>query len=238
MKEYLLPYFEDRTAEVDMLVFHCSAFPAEKVLYYLNEYKCSCHYILDEKAELVKVVDETKAAQHAGAGFWRGSDASVNARSIGIEICNETLGQEPYSEEQIAKLIPFAQKLIRKYNLKAQNIVGHSDIAPLRKADPGKAFPWKRLAREGIGLWYQPRNAEKVSEEDAAKLLKSIGYDTRSDEAILASAYAFCRHFLPQYVQTDSDVAHLVDHILPNGFDFIAEDKFMQTLKAVAYSYK
>lgn len=238
MKEYLLPYFEERTSEVDMLVFHCSAFPAENLLSFLNDYKCSCHYILDENAELIKVVDETKAAQHAGAGFWRGNDTSINARSIGIEICNSSLGQKAYNEAQIAKLIPFVHKLIRKYNFAPQNIVGHSDIAPLRKADPGKAFPWKHLAREGIGLWYQPRNAEKMPEDDAAKLLKIIGYDVRSDEAILASAYAFCRHFLPQFVHTDLDTAHLVDHILPNDFSFITEDKFMQTLKAVAYSYK
>lgn len=221
-----------------MLVLHASAFPADKVLYYLDYYKCSCHYIMDLDGTLIKVAEESKSAQHAGKGYWRGSDESINARSIGIEICNLSLGQKPYEEYQIEKLIPFCQKLVRKYNIPACNVVGHSDVAPLRKPDPGLAFPWKRLAKEGLGLWYQPRNAAKVAENDTAVLLAGIGYDTRSEEAIKASAYAFCRHFLPQYVAFDEEPGHLVDNILPQNFDFMGEDKFLQTLKAVAYSYR
>lgn len=238
MREHLLPYFENRKSPIDMLVFHASAFPAEKVLYYLDYYKCSCHYILDENAQLIKVVDESNSAMHAGPGYWRGSDFSINSRSIGIEICNLSLGQKPYSEAQIEKLIPFAQKLMRKYKIDPRNVVGHSDTAPQRKADPGLAFPWKRLAREGLGLWYQPKNAAKETQGRVDKLLATIGYDCRSDEAVCASAYAFCRHFLPQFVQIDEDIAHLVDHVLPKDFSFMNDEKFIQTLKAVAFSYK
>lgn len=238
MKEHFLPYYQERNSAIDMLILHASAFPAEKVLYYLDYYKCSCHYILDLDASLIKVVEEGKAAQHAGLGYWRGSDASLNGRSIGIEICNLSLGQEAYSEAQIAKLIPFCQKIIRKYGLKPYHIVGHSDVAPLRKPDPGAAFPWKKLAREGIGLWFELKNAAKMSENDPAALLKTIGYDTRNEAAIGASAYAFCRRFAPQYIEGAYEPSYLVEHVLPDSYDFMREAKFLQVLKAVAYSYR
>lgn len=238
MKEQLLPFFDERGVAVDMLVLHSSAFAAEELLKRLEDCRCSCHYILDYDGTLIKVVDESKAAHHAGVGFWRGEERSLNARSIGIEICSPTLGQEPFVDCQIEKLIPFCQKLLRKYQIPAVNVVGHSDIAPLRKADPGMAFPWKQLAREGIGRWYQPKNAAKVEENDDAQLLAKIGYDTRSEETVKASAYAFCRHFAPQFVVKETDVAYLVEHILPDEYGFLADEKFRQILKAVAFSYQ
>ena len=238
MKEQLLPYFEERGVPVDMLVLHSSAYAADELLKWLGHYKCSCHYILDYDGTLIKAVDEKNSAYHAGKGFWRGEERSLNARSIGIEICNPTLGQEPFADCQIEKLVPFCQKLIRKYQIPAVNVVGHSDVAPLRKADPGAAFPWKRLAREGIGLWYQPKNAAKVAEDNIAALLAVIGYDTRDGEAVKAAAYAFCRHFAPQFVKRDIPVAELVDHVLPEDFSFMADEKFLQILKAVSFAYQ
>lgn len=110
---------------------------------------------------MTKLVDESKRAYHAGTGFWRGEDRSPNARSIGIELVNFSLGQETYAPQQIDTLLNFLPPLIGKYNIRPEMIVGHSDIAPLRKADPGRAFPWERLANAGIGLWYQLSNAEK-----------------------------------------------------------------------------
>ena len=98
MKEQLLPYFEERTTPVDMIVLHASAFSAEKLLYYLDYYKCSCHYVLDENDELIKVCGEDKCAFHAGKGYWRGAEKSDNQRSLGIEICNMSLGQHAYDE--------------------------------------------------------------------------------------------------------------------------------------------
>lgn len=238
MKEMILPFSSERLAPIDMLVIHSNAFSGEKLVEIFNENHVSSHYILDDDATLIKVVEEAKSAHHAGEGFWRGSCESINNRSIGIEICNSSLGQEPYSENQIVKLIAFARKLVRKYNIPACNIVGHSDVAPLRKADPGLAFPWKRLAREGLGLWYEPKNSVKMAENDIVKLLDIIGYDTRGEEAIQASAYAFCRRFLPQFVSVVPNVSWLVDHVLPENFDFMENEKFLQILKAVAYSYQ
>lgn len=238
MKELLLPHYDERKASVDMLVLHATAHRGEDAVQCLDSLKLSAHYVLTSEGELLKLVDEQKRAWHAGVGFWRGVDTDLNSHSIGIEICSPSLGQEPFSEAQIEKLIPFCQKLIRKYRIAPQNVVGHSDIAPQRKPDPGLAFPWKRFAREGIGLWYQLRNAAKMPENDISRLLGIIGYDVRSEDAVKASAYAFCRHFAPQYVAVDKNVGHLVENVLPLYFDFMREDRFLQILKAAAYSYQ
>lgn len=236
MREHLLPFYEERGRDVDMLVIHCSAYPADKVLFYLEQYKCSCHYIIEENGTVIKVVDERFSAQHGGKGFWRGSDESINRRSIGIELCHPTLGQTPYRPEQIASLIDLIKEIMRRHHIPAVNVVGHSDAAPLRKPDPGAAFPWQQLAREGIGLWFD--KVQRLNENDVAKLLSVIGYDVRSEEAIKASAYAFCRRFLPKYVQVDENPQHLVEHVLPDDFDFMAQEDFLETLQAVAFVYK
>lgn len=238
MKEYLLPHYDERQTSVDMLVLHTTAFNGDKAVECLDKLKLSVHYILTIEGELIKLVDEGNRAWHVGVGFWRGVEQDLNSHAIGIEICSPSLGQESFSNAQIEKLIHFCSKLVRKYKIVPQNVVGHSDVAPLRKPDPGMAFPWKRLANEGIGLWYQPKNALKMAESNIAKLLDIIGYDTRNEEATKASAYAFCRHFAPQYVIIDKDIHHLVDNVLPQRFDFMNEEKFLQTLKAVAYSYQ
>lgn len=239
MKEYLLPHYGERSSPVDMLVLHCSAYAPDKLIGFFDEYKSSSHYIIDVDGEVIKLVDEKKSAYHAGVGYWRGSDASINSRSVGIELVNMSLGQEDYSEKQIEKLIPFCQKIIRKYKIKPENIVGHSDIKPKGKADPGINFPWKRMAKEGIGLWYELKNAAKISEDDPVKLLSFIGYDARDEESAIASAYAFRRRFMRNEVEIDPDIMHLVDNVYPAGRkELLGGEKFLQTLKAVAYSYQ
>lgn len=239
MQEILLPHFDERTAPISILVLHCAAYDGEALVSCLDNANLSAHYVLGLDGKLIKVVDESKRAWHAGLGSWREFHDDLNSHSIGIEISNLTLGQCPYNEAQIEKLIPFCRKLIRKYNIKPQNIVAHSDIAPTRKADPGLAFPWKRLAKEGIGLWYQPRNADKISENDIAKLLESIGYNIETEENTIASAYAFRRRFLPEEVEIDEDISHLIKNIYPLGDKMqLRGDKFSKTLKAVAYSYQ
>ncbi len=239
MQEILLPHFNERQAPVSLLVLHCSAHDGAEMAACLNKAEVSPHYIIDLAGNLIKTVDESKRAWHAGVACWREFNEDLNSHSIGIELSSLSLGQTAYNDAQIEKLIPFCQKLIRKYKIKPQNIVGHSDIAPTRKADPGIAFPWKRLAKEGIGLWYQPRNAEKMAENNVAALLKIIGYKVDSEEETIAAAYAFRRRFLPQEVSIDENVYHLVDNIYPVGDKMqLRGDKFLKTLKAVAYSYQ
>ena len=178
MQECFLPHYNERRTPVDMLVLHATCHAdADEVFESLDKLELSCHYFVDLNGRITRMVDEQKRAWHAGAGYWQGIDTDLNSHSIGIEIGNLSLGQQDFAEAQIEKLIPFCRKLIKKYNLDPRRIVAHSDIAPTRKPDPGIRFPWKRLAREGIGLWYQLRNAEKIGVDDPAELLKIIGYD-------------------------------------------------------------
>lgn len=239
MKECLMTHYAERTTPVEMIVLHCSAFPIEECLKIWDEYEVSAHYVIDENGEITRLVEEKNKAYHAGEGFWRGRSGNLNTYSIGIELINKSLGQEGYSEKQIEKLIPFLQKLMRKYKLDPRDVVGHSDMAPKRKADPGRSFPWKSLSKEGLGLWYQPKNAVKMSENNVANLLGSIGYDVSDEEAVIASAYAFRRHYLPEEVEIDGDIQHLVDNVYPREDKMqLRGDKFVNTLKAVAYSFE
>ena len=229
MQERLMPHFAERKMPVEMVVLHCSAFPLEKCLEIWNGYQVSPHYVIDEQGELFKLVDEKYRAYHAGKGYWYGCEGDMNEGSIGIELINMSLGQtsDSYTKEQLNTLIPLLQNLIKKYNIKPQNIVGHSDIAPLRKADPGAAFPWEKLAKHGIGRWYKSSSSTELKSRDAVSLLKGLGYDTCDEETVIASAYAFCRHYLPEEVKFDPDMQHLLDNVYPKN------DKSLLTREAV-----
>ena len=98
--------------------------------------------------------------------------------------------------------------MIKKYHIKPENIVGHSDIAPSRKPDPGKAFFWKDLAQQNIGLWYDIKDAAKIKENSTEKLLQIIGYDTTD---IKAALFAFCRHFAPEKIPEIRDIKTLIE---------------------------
>ncbi len=124
-----------------------------------READVSCHYVIDEEGAIYQLVADRHAAHHAGKSFWRGV-SGLNATSIGIELVNrghanlDKDGQlPPYPGEQLASLIRLCHHLILQYPIGALNVVGHSDIAPTRKIDPGEHFPWLLLAEAGIGLW-------------------------------------------------------------------------------------
>lgn len=240
MLELPLPHFNDRKTPVDTLVLHATAHETcEEVFACLDKIELSVHYILGTDGTLCRCVPEEKRAWHAGLGGWREIENDMNSHSIGIEICNPSLGQHPFTDAQIEKLIPFCQKLIRKHKIKPQYVIAHSDMAPTRKPDPGIAFPWKRLAKESIGLWYQPRNADKMTTDNVTELLRLIGYNTDNQENAIAAAYAFRRHFLPEEVAVDEDICRLVENVYPAGqTNLLKGEKFLKTLKAVAFSYQ
>ncbi len=231
-------HFDERKADIDMLVFHSTACDMDEALKIYDKCGVSPHYVIGTDGKIVQCVAEEKRAWHAGASYWRGIDMDINSHSIGIEILNSTLGQRSFSEKQIEVTIELSHEIIARYNIKPQNVVGHSDIAPLRKPDPGKCFFWKTLAENQIGLWYDIN--KRVAETNIAQLLSSIGYDTRSDEAIKASSYAFCRHYLPQFVCTITDMDELLNTIFPSHekFTFMQEKTFLETLQAVAFVMK
>lgn len=156
------PNFNDRKYPIDLLVLHYTGMetgqdalermcdPAAEV---------SAHYMIWEDGRIVQLVGEDKRAWHAGVSSWQ-ADEDLNSRSIGIEIVNG--GHDwplddgvlpPYPDAQLEALIELSAGILKRWNIPLNRIVGHSDIAPARKADPGEHFPWDRLARAGIGPW-------------------------------------------------------------------------------------
>ncbi len=118
--------------------------------------KVSCHYFIDKKGKLIQMVPELYVAWHAGRSNWK-KYKSLNSTSIGIEISNpgHQYGYESFKKKQLKCLVKISKSLIKKYSIKKQNILGHSDIAPLRKKDPGERFPWKFLSNKKIGVWHK-----------------------------------------------------------------------------------
>lgn len=140
--------------------------------------KVSAHYLVDEGGGITAMVPEERRAWHAGVAGWGGID-DVNARSIGIEIVNpgHEWGYRPFPPAQIAAVMGLAQAICRRHALPPRAVVGHSDVAPARKTDPGELFPWRLLARHGLGLWPEiPAPPVPVDIEAARKGLARIGY--------------------------------------------------------------
>ena len=152
----------------------------------------SAHYVIGRDGKVVHMVNDYLRANHAGVAKW-GNETDLNSCSLGIELDNN--GDEPYSDAQINSLIAVLTTLKKKYNIPAQGFIGHSDIAPKRKIDPNK-FPWKKLAEQGFGLWYDDVLQIPPAEFDPAIALRIIGYDISN---MPAAIIAFKRHF----VQTD-----------------------------------
>ena len=202
------PNFDDRPAGlgVDMLVLHYTGMrTAAEALDRLCDpaAQVSAHYAIDEEGTLTRLVPEDKRAWHAGVAFW-GGRTDINARSVGIELVNpgHEFGYRPFPEAQMAALESLCQDILARHPIPARNVVGHSDVAPRRKTDPGELFDWKRLADRGIGLWPAPR----ATGEGATALLAACGYET---EDLAASLAAFQRHFRPSRIDGLADAETL-----------------------------
>lgn len=117
--------------------------------------KVSCNYLIKINGEIITIVPDLYSAWHAGKSSWK-NHKSLNKNSIGIEITNpgHSYGYKNFSNSQITSLIKLSKFLIKKYNINSKDILGHSDIAPERKKDPGEKFPWKYLAKKNIGYWH------------------------------------------------------------------------------------
>lgn len=190
------PNFDDRPdgQTIDMLVLHYTGMKTgQEALDRLCEEKSqvSAHYLIETDGRLFQLVDEDKRAWHAGVSHWRGQ-TNINARSIGIELVNpgHEWGYRAFPDVQIDQLIQLSQAILARHPIPKRNVVGHSDVAPTRKEDPGELFPWDRLAEHGIGLWtneYAP-----LKDEDMECMLQRFGYETDElGEALMA----FERHF-------------------------------------------
>ena len=172
--------------------------------------KVSCHYLINRKGVVIQMVRERNVAWHAGKSKW-GNYRNLNNNSIGIELVNRghSLGYQKFTSLQINSLIKLCKNIKKRYKIREENFLGHSDIAPLRKIDPGEKFPWKKLSFHGLGKWYQ--DDKKKIYFDKKKLnklffknLRKIGFRycdiyerKKSDIKIIKS---FQSHFLPKNV--------------------------------------
>ncbi len=209
------PNFNDRPGPVDMLVMHYTGMPdAAGAIAVLTDgdrnTRVSAHYTLDEDGTVYAHVAEEKRAWHAGVSWWQGRD-DVNSRSIGIEIVNpgHEWGYRAFPDQQIAALIMLSKAIVRRHRISPQNVVGHSDIAPGRKIDPGELFPWRRLAGFGIGLWPRRGRAAVPADEAAiAAALRTIGYGVlpEVDKPVGVVLAEFQRHFRPTKIDGLADL--------------------------------
>ena len=140
------------SSKVKYLIFHYTGMRSENAAIKKltnTSSKVSCHYFIKSNGEVIKIVPDLYIAWHAGISSWK-KDKSLNSNSIGIEISNEGHDHtyRKFSQKQIASIINLSKNLKKKYKIKKENILGHSDIAPLRKKDPGEKFPWELLSKK------------------------------------------------------------------------------------------
>ncbi len=173
--------------------------------------RVSAHYLIDEAGTLYRLVDEAARAWHAGLSAWEG-ESDVNSRSIGIELHNpgHEFGYRPFPEAQIVRLITLLRQIVSRHDIRPWHILGHSDVAPGRKQDPGELFPWQRLAAAGLGLW--PTPAPVAAPPPIAKvqeMLHRFGYRIprhgRADKATRTVVAAFQRHWRPHMIDGVAD---------------------------------
>ncbi len=202
------PNFDVRTLPVTMIVLHYTGMQdAAEAIHRLTdpEAKVSSHYLVAEDGQVMHLVDEANRAWHAGRSRWREID-DVNSASVGIEIVNpgHEFGYRPFPEAQIEALIPLVADIKDRHAITRGNIVGHSDIAPTRKQDPGELFPWNRLAKLRLALPRPTKNLIDPNWTDSGFLLalERFGYDV-SDP--FAATVAFQRRFRPELLDGTID---------------------------------
>ncbi len=155
----------------------------------LTRTQVSAHYVICRNGIIHHMLNDYLRAWHAGTGKW-GNVTDVNSSSIGIELDNN--GFEVFSAEQINSLLELLKQLKKSYGIPAANFIGHLDIAPSRKVDPNKYFPWQQLAQKGFGNWYDTANVKVPENFNVMQSLRVIGYDTRDS---VSAVKAFKLHF-------------------------------------------
>ncbi len=220
--EAVSPNFNERTVPPDILVLHYTGMrtgPEALARLCDEESKVSSHYLVEEDGRVFRLVPEERRAWHAGVSFWKG-ESDINGRSIGIEIVNpgHEFGYRPFPQAQIAAVIELVADIRTRWSIEDSKIIGHSDVAPDRKQDPGELFPWKQLAQAGHGLWVEPDAAPGLAlsegEEGAGVFalqagFTRLGYDCapsgKYDARTTAVVRAFQRHWRQERVDGVAD---------------------------------
>lgn len=200
MKRHDSPNHDERPpgTPIDMLVLHYTGMASARAA--LDRLcdpaaRVSSHYVVEEDGLVWSLAPEARRAWHAGVSFWRGH-RTLNDRSVGIEIVNpgHEWGYRPFPALQMEAVCDLCLDILARHPIPARNVVGHSDIAPDRKQDPGELFDWEGLARNGVGLWPDPTDAPAPPDSPAlADSLARIGYDPAFDPAV--TLRAFERHW-------------------------------------------
>ena len=216
--------------QIKFIIFHYTGMKSESnALKRLTEIQSevSCHYLIKNNGEIVKIVPDLYIAWHAGKSSWK-NYKSLNQNSIGIEITNpgHEYGYKNFTQKQITTLVKLSKFLIKKYKINPKNILGHSDIAVLRKKDPGEKFPWEYLAKNKIGIWHTLNKQDllknrklkisKVEENIFFRNLFKIGYSKTFPKNIGRNKYlrelikSFQRRFRQELVDGKIDQESLL----------------------------
>ncbi len=219
-REQLSPNFNDRALPISMVVLHYTEMkPVDTAIARMcdPEAQVSAHYCITEEGEVIRLVPDNKRAWHAGASYWRGHK-DVNSASIGIEMDHpgHELGYREFNDAQVDALVPLLHRIVKDHDIPRANVVGHSDVAPARKIDPGELFPWDRLAEYGLCL---PR-PEKLEHGDPFDndasfylALERFGYDITDGHKVVE---AFQRRWRPGRIdgQIDGEVRAILFQLL------------------------
>ncbi len=206
------PNFDVRAGPIDMIVLHYTGMRnCQTALDRLCEpaAKVSAHYLIDEDGTLYVLVDEAHRAWHAGVASWHGN-ADINGCSVGIELVNpgHDLGYRGFPDVQMSRLEILCAEVMHRHDISAARVLGHSDVAPARKQDPGELFDWHRLAAKGLALWPDPGAADlttlRAGNEDddvlaLQTLLGAVGYGLAPDGVFGAETEAVVTAFQRRY---------------------------------------
>ncbi|WP_310533989.1 N-acetylmuramoyl-L-alanine amidase [Novosphingobium sp.] len=213
------PNFNARELPVSMIVLHYTGMlSADEALERLcsEEAGVSAHYLIDEGGLVTQMVAEENRAWHAGKSYWRGI-TDINSASVGIELVNpgHEFGYRDFPEAQIEALLPLLSDIKKRHGVSRSNVVGHSDIAPARKTDPGELFPWERLARHKLAI-PSPRPSLRLGfDNDGAfyLALERFGYDITDGPAAVR---AFERRWRPERItgEIDGEISALLFELL------------------------
>lgn len=215
INKFTSPNYSNRSKEIKYIILHYTELPLGEALRRLCDpiAEVSSHYLLGASGEIFQLVDDADKAWHAGKSFWKGEEA-LNDNSIGIEIDN--LGNGDFTPEQMSSCIELCNLLSKRYNIDPSRVIGHSDIAPDRKIDPGIFFNWQKLADNGLGIWpsmeYSSSAEVLLNFGDTGKKvekmqqnLKLLGYKIditgKFDDQTNCVVRAFQSHFNPAVIR-------------------------------------
>jgi len=207
--------------QINFIIFHYTGMKqeSEAIKRLTNiQSEVSCHYLVQKDGAIITIVPESYIAWHAGKSSW-GKYKSLNKYSIGIEISNpgHEFNYKKFSKKQISSLLKLSKFLIKKYKINIKNILGHSDVAPDRKKDPGEKFPWKYLSQNGVGLWHTVKKREliknrkikttKADRESFFNNLFKIGYpsNTNKERHLTFIIEAFQRRYRQDLIDSKID---------------------------------